>query len=223
MKDVIQVFKSQHCIRKEHYSAFRRSMQYSKPKAVESDTGYYSNEILYLPQYLGQDPDLGRADVVVIQDIEGYDPFELRRTRDELPVADWFSRRHIETIAHRNLQHSCFNVYAQPWFFELFEFRKSGPECIELWLIHLATEGFPARDGHKIADLKKGVPIRYRVNAKTDFEHWRREQRMFIEYEYVLEFLGSAGEYRLEARNRLLRTKTLPQSCKTVDERRILY
>jgi hypothetical protein len=50
-----------------------------------------------------------------------------------------------------------------------------------------------------------------------------RQQRTFIEYDYIFEYLGQADKVEFKPFNNMAMPKTIPfEKCKLVDERKIL-
>ena len=71
--------------------------------------------------------------------------------------------------------------------FDFFQFTKNDAEGIEVWLKHNDVMGIPRRENHKLAKLKIGHPIRYKVNFKSDFTLSGGQERIFLEFDFVLE------------------------------------
>ena len=83
--------------------------------------------------------------------------------------------------------------------------------------------GIPARENHKICDLKMSKPIRYRINGKSDFTMSGRKERTFYEFDYIIEWLGTAGRIEFCELNKINKLKSIPRgSSKLIDERRML-
>jgi len=226
MTDVIQIFKSVERIKKPDYSTETRHLLHKWGDSIVSKTGYLSDGTLVLPIDKKQEPDLVTADLVIVQDINGFDPFFVEKFWDKTNLPSWFidSRKNYVLAANRQL--ICFNQLLRKEAFEIFRIGKNESGTFDLYLNYSSNEfhiGIPKRDDHKIAELKLNQPIRYKVNGKSDFTMTGRKQRTFIEYDYIFEYLGKADRMEFKDLNKIEMIKSMPDNkYKLVDERKIL-
>jgi hypothetical protein len=222
MTDVIQIFKSVDRIEKPDYNtASRQSV--GDWETIVSKTGFFKEDTITLPIECKNDPKVKSADLIIIQDIKGFDPFLVNKSWDNSQFPEWFKNSRKEYINSVNLQLKGFSILSKPWTFEIFEFRKTLNDSIEVWLKYSDTIGIPKRESHKIAELKIGKPIRFKINGKDDFTMTGRKQRTFSEFDYIIEYLGTADKIEYKELNKIETSKNVPaKDCKVIDERKIL-
>ena len=219
MTDILQIFKTAIQIEKPDYNTKTRQA-IGNWDSVSSKTGYLSDTTLFLPTDCKQNPAVKNADLLIIQDIYGFDPFTVDKSLDS---SDWFTKSTKERLLADNLQLKAFTILSKPWTFELFEFKRLDNDNVEIWFNYADSIGIPKRQNHKIAELKKGQSIRYKVNGKDDFTMTGRKQRTFSEYDFVFHFIGTANKIEFKNLNKIVTTKTIPkQDSKLIDERKIL-
>lgn len=222
MTDVVQIYKSVERIKKPDYDTASRQ-RVGVWESIVSKTGFLKDGILSLPIESKNDPKLKNADLIIIQDIKGFDPFLVNKSWDNSQFPEWFKNSRKEYLNSVNLQLKGFSIHSKPWTFELFNFRKTENDSIEVWLKYSDTIGLPKRENHKIAELKVGKPIRFKINGKEDFTMTGRKQRTFTEFDYILEYTGTADKIVYKELNKIETTKTIPEAdCKVIDERKIL-
>ena len=222
MTDVIQIFKSVDRIEKPDYGTTSRQ-RVGVWESIVSKTGFFKEGTITLPIESRNNPTIKNADLIIIQDIKGFDPFLVNKFWDNSQNSQSFKESRKEYLHANNLQLKGFSVLARPWIFEIFELKKTNAEGIEVWLKYAETIGIPKRESHKIADLKIGKPIRFKINGKDDFTMTGRKQRVFSEFDYTLEYLGRIDKIDYTELNKIETTKTIPiTDCKIIDERKIL-
>lgn len=226
MTDVIQIFKSVERIEKPDYTTETRQILDQWGESFVSKTGYLTEHTLCLPTGTKQEPDLKTADLIIIQDISGFDPFLIENSWNKTNMQDCFKGSKKSHILSANRQLICFNRPSRLWTFEIFKIKENKSNNFDLSLNYSANEsyiGIPKRDDHKIAELKLHRPIRYRLNGKSDFTMTGRKQRTFLEYDYIFEYLGQADKIEYKDLNKIEKTKTIPTDIyKLVDERKLL-
>lgn len=222
MTDVIQIFKSVDRIEKPDYNtASRQSV--GVWESIVSKTGFLKEGTISLPIENKNDPQVKNADLIIIQDIKGFDPFLVNKSWDNLRFPKWFKNSRKEYLNSVNLQLKGFSTLSKPWTFEIFKLRKTDKDSIEVWLKYSDIIGMPKREDHKIAELKVGKPIRFKINGKDDFTMTGRKQRTFSEFDYILEYIGTANKIEYKELNKIETIKTIPVTdCKVIDERKIL-
>jgi len=222
MIDVIQIFKSVERIEKPDYDSTSRQ-NVGAWESIVSKTGFLKDGIITLPIESKNDPTIKNADLIIIQDINGFDPFSINKSWDNSSFPNWFKSSRKEYLNSTNLQLKGFSVLSKPCTFEIFELKKTTSESIEIWLKYSETIGIPKRENHKIAELKQGKSIRFKINGKDDFTITGRKQRTFFEFDFIIEYIGTADRIEYKELNKIERTKALPlNDCKVIDERKIL-
>lgn len=222
MTDVVQIYKSVDRIEKPDYDTTSRQ-SVGVWETIVSKTGFLNEGIITLPIESKNDPKVKNADLIIIQDIKGFDPFVVNKSWDNSQFHEWFKNSRKEYLNSVNLQLKGFSILSKPWTFEIFELKRTDNDCIEVWLNYSDTIGIPKRESHKIAELKVGKPIRFKINGKDDFTMSGRKQRTFSEFDYILEYLGTADKIEYKELNKIETTKTvLVKECKVIDERKIL-
>jgi hypothetical protein len=158
----------------------------------------------------------------MIQDIEGFDSAEFDRFYRNSNMPSWFTNSRKEYYLSKNQQFQSILTPSISWEFELFRFNKKADGVIEMHLNYSGNKdiiGLPNRDNHKIADLVSGKTITYRINGKID----GHSQRVFIEYKYVINHLGTYDRIEFKTPSQIEITKPLDlANAKTIDERKIM-
>jgi len=222
MTDIIQIFKSVGFIEKPDYNATSRQ-SIGNWESITSKTGFFKDGTITLPIESKNNLTIKDADLIIIQDINGFDPIVAENFLVNTPYPDWFKNSRKEDLLSDNLQLKGFTILSKPWTFEIFDLKKMIDESIEIWLNFPFTFGIPRRENHKIAELKKGKSIRYKINEKSDFTMTGRRQRTFYEFDYIIEYIGTADKIEYVELNRIETIKTIPASgYKLIDERKIL-
>lgn len=222
MTDLIQIFKSVERIEKPDYDTTSRQ-SVGDWENIVSKTGFLKDGTITLPIESKNEPNIKNADLIIIQDIKGFDAFLINKYWDNSQFPDWFKNSHKEYCHSTNLQLKGFSFLTRHWNFEIFEFRKTDGECFEVWLKYTDAIGFPKRENHKIAELKIGKPIRFKINGKSDFTMTGRKQRTFSEFDYIIEYVGTADKIQYKELNKIETSKAVPVTdCKLIDERKIL-
>lgn len=227
MADIIQIWKSVERIEKPIYKLEPKHSVYKWGNSIISKTGYLQSDTLFLPQNSKKEPNLKKADLLIIQDIKGFDPFLIKSFWDKTNLPSWFKNDRKSQSISANPQLLYFNSPKKLWPFEIFKIEKSNSDTFDIHLNYSANDyqiGIPKRDDHKIAELKLNNPIRYRVNGKSDFTMSGRKQRTFVEFDYIFEYLGQADNVEFKDLNKIEKVKQIPSDrCKQVDERKVLH
>ncbi len=225
MIDVIQIFKSEERFKKDEYETGKLRLLNQIEDSLMSRTGYLENRTLYLPDMGKQEPDLQSAHTIIIQDINGFDPFPFTTSRDASHRPRWFKdikKNHVLLVKDEAI---CYYRLSRTLTFEIFRIEKKLPDCFNLYLNYSENPlaiGVPERDDHKIAEIKLNKPVRYKLNGKSDFTMTGRKQRTFAEYDYLIEYVGQADKIVFKDWNKMETSKIKPKEYKLVDERKIL-
>ena len=226
MPDVIQVYRSKGFFGKLSYTPENRKHFSNLNETVESENGYADDGILYLPPQYKNHPDLQTAELIIIQDTDGFNPFLIHESHVsvDLPEGDFHSRRGF--LINDSKPFTGLRQLSAPKSFELFKICRSGNDTFELFVDYAANAmiiGMPERENHKIGELKKNQPLRYKINGKSDFTLTGRKQRTFCEFDYIFEWIGQVDKIEFAELNKLKRSKKIPLAgCKLIDERKIL-
>jgi hypothetical protein len=107
---------------------------------------------------------------------------------------------------------------------ELLQIRFTESSMVELFVKNTYSPKYletprPFRFAHKISDLEPENPIRYRTNYKYESFGTRCSQRSYLEFDCVIEHLGSAEEIRFTTDKAQIVDLT---HAKVIDERKIL-
>jgi hypothetical protein len=207
MTDIIQIYKSAGVIEKPGYNtAWRKRFQEWSP--VVSASGFLDGDTLFLPAGSRNDPAVENAGLILIMDVKDMS--------SGIPENPNNGHPRQETLF------KAFRGTANSVKFEIFEFRRAMDGVFELWLNYSNMIGVPKRENHKIAELRKGKPVRYMINGKDDFSLSGRLQRTFYEFDYIIEYLGRAGKIEYRPESDIYTSKIPPSDCKTINERKIL-
>ncbi len=216
MIDIIQIYKSKAIFGKADYTPNNRRQFENISIEVYSSMGYVKNQSLFLPFEYKNQPNLNTSDLIIIQDITGFNPYlankdvnhkGLRTGNNELI----FGIKHVEI----------------PKSFEIFKICKKQDDNYDLYINYVANSmviGEPARENHKICELKMNQPIRYKINGKSDFTMSGRKERCFYEFDYIIELIEKVEHIEFLALNKIQKEKKIPlRNCKLIDERKILH
>jgi len=226
MTHVIQIFKSSKTFNKSNYTEKNRKLFNSLPNSFESTTGFDEDRTLHLPIEYKNYPGLESSSLIIIQDFSGFNPFTLTKDANSLFFNNWIKNRHRNLPLQENKEIFVFNQISTPSSFELFKILKSQGDNIELFLDYNSNSsiiGIPARENHKVCELKINKPIRYKINGKSDFTMTGRMERSFYEFDYIFELKGCIEKIKYLELNKIQTNKSIPiNNCKLIDERKIL-
>lgn len=202
--DVIQIFKSAEWIEKPDYTTEKRQWLGQWETCLASEAGYFMDKTLVLPFDKQEELNMKTTELVIVQDQksagQSFGPFAKQ------PLF-------------------CFTRPGRPSF-EIFRIHKTETGIIELYLNYEANAGsigIPKRENHKIAELKQNKPIRYKINGKSDATLSGRKQRTYVEFDYIIEYLGQADAVRFMKPAQMEVEKKIPvEKCRLIDERQIL-
>ena len=166
-------------------------------KSLISQNGYFNDGALYIPENAVTVKNDKNLELIIIQDVKS--------NEETPPVGLANTHQFAQTL---------------PFKFEIFQFRKCG-DGLEVWLLdYQKLIGTPVREPHKIGVIKPGKPIRYLVNGKFD----SRRQRIILEFDYIIEFLGTASCITYVKPPFKNVEKIVPNlQFKVVDERKLMF
>lgn len=226
MIDVIQIYKSQEIFSKSSYTPDNRKKFNNSDATIDSTNGYLDNNLLILPNEFRSFPDIKTADLIIVQDIEGWNPFLVKKQFDAMNLPEWFKKPRRNFLMEKNKSLFAFKQLSIPKSFEFFKISKTTNDVLDLYIDYTsnATEiGIPERNNHKICELKQSKPIRYKINGKSDFTLSGRKERTFFEYDFIIEWVGKANKIEFRELNKIKTTKTIPTDrSKMIDERKIV-
>lgn len=220
---IIQIFKSVERINKPDYNTESRQ-NVGNWENLLSKVGYAKDGALFLPKEFENDVTLRNAELVIIQDF-----ICDSNSVSVIPKNSVSSYVNKQDVQGSFNNHSLVHFFKSdlkkiPCKFGLFEFRMSASNVMDVWLNYDKFIGVPFRENHKIAELSTDKPIRYKLNAKSDFTMTRRKQRIFSEYDFVIENLGKLKTINFVENGKIEVIKNNPtENCKVVDERKILF
>lgn len=209
---LIQVFKNTRIFKKRDYTPEARTEWFEWPQRAFTSSGIFSNGKLKLPEDSPVRANLADSGLLLLVDpkIEG-------------------AHSALETgsrIFRMDSRASFFPVESWSYRFELFSLVKQG-DGFDLYLegerlSHVL--GMPARTMHKCGELKLGAPLRFRINGESDFSMSSRQQRRFMEFDYLIEFVGMVHEVEFVEAAEVEFWREFDQSnWREVNERKALY
>jgi len=223
MIDVIQIFKSEERFKKGDYETGRLLNQWED--SLLSGNGYLKGRTLYLPDTGREESAIEKAKTVIILDLKGFDPFASALALKTTRPPRWHMDTKKKHMLYVRDEIICYYNLAASMDFEIFRIEKKQPDSFNLYLNYTGNRfaiGIPERDDHKIAGLKPGKAVRYRLNGKSDFTMSGRKQRTFAEYDYIIEYPGQADKIVFKDPDKIKMSKTPNKEYKLVDERKIL-
>ncbi len=225
MINVIQIFKSNRRFGKDDYDIDKLEFLKNSESIVTSITGYLEEQTLYLPDFGKQQPDFINAKTIIIQDITNFNPSLFVMAKQVAQQPRWFVDNNKNHILLVNEEAICYCKHSTSLTFDIFKMLSEQPGIFNLQLNYSDNQlaiGIPERDNHKIAELKINKPVRYKLNGKSDFTMTGRKQRTFVEYDYLIEYLGQADKVVFKDWKSMKTNKIKPKQYKLVDERKIL-
>ncbi|MFY0673806.1 MAG: hypothetical protein JXQ87_10390 [Bacteroidia bacterium] len=222
MPTAIQVFTNFNRLFKHNYKEWRAN--YEWPKAIESKNGSIEDRTLVLPNFI-INQDAQKANLIIINDIIGFDKeAQLRKyLRKDLP--DWYKNRIQEQIKQVK-EHYFFQNTSSICRVEILNFKQIANDNIEVYLDyqnHKGTIGKPTRQNHKIAELRPGSFIRYSINGKYDFNLSSGAERTYHEYDYIIKHLGQFNDVEFLGQKQISNYKQIELPSKWVNEKKVLF
>jgi hypothetical protein len=222
MPTAIQIFTNYNRLLKRNYKEWRAN--YEWPKEIESKNGFIENGKLFLPNKVIKH-DAEKANLVIINDILGFDKEAQLRQFNGIDLPEWYKNRILEQI-DRVKEHYFFQNSRNTQKFEIFRLHQLEKGLFELTVDYQNHEfniGKPKRQNHKITELKSGSFIRFSINGKYDFNASSGAERTFHEFDYIINFLGEFSEIKFLNPQEISMIKQLELPTKWTDERKILY
>ena len=207
---VIQVYKSIAVFTKNEYSPQGRKSFHHLEAVIDSRQGFLEDGVLILPLEYKSVVNTKNTEIIIIQDTLQNKKPELNRGPDSSDSG--------EAIV--------LNQLGTPKEFEVFRIQRAGKEKYEIFIDYNSNAsriGVPKREYHKICDLSKSKPIRFRTNGKSDFTMTGRKERTFNEFDYIIEMVGRASGVEFREFSKVHKRKNIPvNEAQLIDERKIL-
>lgn len=189
---VIQVFKKLACIEKPNYTPELRSSFWQWPEHIESTRGHLQDETLMLPN--------GSA-------VESATTVTL-----------------IDSLRSDGILYSSPSPMVKKQF-EIFRIQEDVENqlSIHTHFSSLRLTEVPQSANHGIGLLAPGQGLRYSYTDRLDFSLSARKQRTFVLHDYIILYCGLTKHIEYRDPEQLVTRKLIdPESCKWVDERRVL-
>jgi len=224
---VFHVYKKHARIPKPQYTTELRKKFKIWDKTIVSQNGFIEDGCLILPENRQDNINVKRTGGLIIQDIVGFSG-----TIAELNVKRKSKDRNTPKGIHENQSKQnpeilCFNNETRVWSFELFSIERNGSGDFELYLrygLNQFSIGEPKRDDHKLYNLEKGKPIEITINGKSDSTLTSGAERIYIEYDFIIEYMGEVNKVNFVALSNVGTERTIPTLIdKKIDLRKILY
>ncbi|EMO61298.1 hypothetical protein LEP1GSC133_0277 [Leptospira borgpetersenii serovar Pomona str. 200901868] len=203
-KVVIQIFKNRLVLSKEDRGFQNRPVSIW-PDHLQSKTAKIENRsIHYLGLDLSNNKSFSDSEFFIILD---------HHPSTKVPENSFYDDRDEVTFNYSKVTR---------FEFDIFEFEKINPEEVNLYF-NGKNIGVPKRHNFQIARLKPNLPIRVRINWKSDFSFSRGLERRFYELDYIIEFKGIFEIFLNEhAKDRTFPKFLQVSNCREVDLRKIL-
>lgn len=190
-KHVIQIFDNSLSYTKELKSFEDRKSISKWKKKVISKSGYIENGVLNLNRDTLKNP-LSSNTILLV---------DFNRLED--------SEKSESHILNGEITASAFT-----W--SILKFREK--ETIEINLNWNYWDlGDIKREQFKLAELKKDKPIEIKINGKRDFSLSSRRERLFLEKNFIIQYLGTVGEINLVSKSDFAREKKIPIDRKLIN------
>ncbi len=222
---IIQVFNNPLLYKKDEKSYEQRKEKYAWKNTILSKSGIIENGILKLNK--SKTPPLdAHINAILLIDYNTIDEIEILTRLELLNFYDYVdisnispsleSHRIIRKILDKIPHIKAGNFTMGPLIWDILEFRKRKNINVHLfWDDHKL--GMPKREYFKICELRLHTPVEILINGKRDFLGTRRSERIFIEKNYILEYLGKVREYELIDGYRAKFQKQIPPERKTIN------
>ncbi len=226
MTDVIQVYKSKEFFEKSNYNTEHRKLFGNLKETFMSATGFIEGETLFLPAGKNNCYDLNAIKMIIIQDIDGFNPYLDNKYCENADLQDWSITQRRNFMKAESKPILEFKHIETPISFEIFRIVKKDSDSFDLFVDYVSNSsiiGLPERENHKICILEKGNPVRYKINGKSDFTLSGRKIRTYHEFDYVLEVIGKVDKIEFLPIDKIKKIKQISiGNCKVIDERKIL-
>lgn len=226
MIHIFHLFQKAAQIPKTDYTTDFRKSFFKWEKNLKSEIGYIQNNKLFLPDYRKGEMNIRRTGAIVLKDIPGYSEWEKRKSletelkRGYLPA--WF----IQNQLIQNPEFTCFNKEDKRWDFGMFSIEKSASEDFDLFisLTENPFDSVPTHNSYKLCTLKKGIPVEILVNSKSDFTMTGRKQRIYSEYDCIIQYWGEVSDVAFISVSKIGIEREIPSGIgKKIDLRKKFY
>lgn len=196
---LVQLFRNINSYGKEERS-FEDRKEKIAWKPIQSTAGYVKDEIIHLPETILDQTNFEHSDLIVVID-------------------DNFTA--FQNVIYTKEKNLCFRSKSLNQF-DFLQIKLD--EKIELYLKPGYFEvGVPMRNEFKICELSLQKPISIKINGKRNFSASSRRERVFVEQDYIFNYLGDFNQVNLVKEQFDPVEKTIPRELKIIDLMKTLY
>ncbi len=222
---VIQIFNNSLVYGKDEKSFAQRKDKYAWKDTILSKSGILEEGILKLNK--SKMPPLDdNINVILLIDYNANDETEILTRFELLDFYDYVELSNISPTmdAHRIIRKTldkipyviAGNFSTGPLVWDVLEFRKW--KNIHIYLRWDEERlGMPKREFFKICELYPHKPVEILINGRKDFSGTKRRERLFVEKDYIIEYLGEVREYELIEGYRAIFQKQIPRERNVIN------
>ena len=190
-KHIIQIFNKSLSYSKE-LKSFEDRKDFSKWKSkIISKSGYVENNTAYLSKGKIKAPLNGNT--ILLIDYNRLEDYE----KEENHILNG-------------------DIVSSVLSWSILKFKKK--DRIEVFLNWNYWElGNPKREQFKLGDLKENQPLEIKINGKRDFSFASRRERVFLEKNFIITYLGKVEKIDFLSEDKLKKEKLIPVERKLVN------
>jgi hypothetical protein len=190
-KHIIQIFDNSLSYTKKLKSFEDRKSISKWNKKIISKSGYIENGVLNLNRDTQKNP-LSSNTILLVD----------------------FNRLEDSQKAESHILNGEITASAFTW--SIFKFRRK--ETIEINLNWNYWDlGDIKREQFKLAELKENQPIEIKINGKRDFSLSSRRERLFLEKNFIIQYLGTIEKINLVPKSDFISEKKIPIDRKLIN------
>ncbi|RZL47509.1 MAG: hypothetical protein EOP00_11735 [Pedobacter sp.] len=190
---LVQLFRNINSYGKEERS-FENRKEKIAWKPIQSTAGYVKNEVVHLPESILVQNNFEHSDLILLID-NNFSVFQNVIYTKEKNLC--FRNKSLNQFDFLQIKlDDKIEIYLKPGYFEV---------------------GIPMRNEFKICDLPLGKPISIKINGKRNFSASSRRERVFVEQEYIFNYVGDFKEIVIEKDPISPIIKNIPADRKVID------
>ncbi|AVV48925.1 hypothetical protein [Leptospira santarosai] len=202
-KAVVQIYKTRFVLTKAD-RGFQNRPKFEWPNFIQSSTGFVADRRLSFANYNIENSNFIESDYVILLDYH--------------PIAKYLENTFMGD------QDQIVSKYSngKKVKFDIFQFEKVSESSIKI--IYDGTNfGVPKRFPFDLSILKVGIPLRLKMNWKSDYSFSSGMERKFYEYDYIIEFMGFLNLFsNFQNKDQSFNKPIELNHCKEIDLRKIL-
>jgi len=224
---IIQIYDNSYEYGKNEKSYSERKHKHQWKEFIYSKSAIIKNKKLIINKEKINFLDISNTNVIIIVDYNVNNEYEILEKfnfMNILDYAEYFDKNDLEKmqILNKHLKKIQYifqgDFIIKPFEWECLSLKKNENINVYLNWNNWDMNLIPKRDNFKISKLGINKPIEIKINGKKDYK-----ERIFIEKDCIVEYLGKINEYELVDNSKAYFKKIIPKNRKVINLVKVLY